>query len=93
VRALLTARTMRDKSTVTPVGMPRAQADASALPRAMFTSVISSFTATSPPASQSPTQVLAVSIAVGVGESALVKVGVDVGRVFVGVRVEVAVGV
>ena len=63
-------------STSAPLGIPFGQADASALPRAMFTRVISSFTVTSPLPSQSPTQMPEGSgVNVGVGLPAAFGVG------------------
>src|SRR5512134_105479 len=85
-------------STAAPPGTPCAQAAGCALPRAMFTSVISSLIVTVEPPSQSPTQsggAVAVDVApvgtVGVGVGVGVAEGVGLGvsaRLGVGVTVE-----
>ena len=72
------ARTMKEMSTVAPVGMPCAQAEISARSREMFTSVMSSLTATWPFPLQSPTHGTGVDVAVSVGVAVTVGVRVDV---------------
>jgi len=67
--ALSTAWMINVMSTLPPLGMPCEQVEDWAVPRSMFTSVMSSFTVTAPLPSQSPTQEPApITVGVGVGD-------------------------
>src|SRR5579862_1341913 len=86
VSALPTALSISVMSTLSPLGMPSGQAEASAVPRSMFTSTMISLTVTAPLPSQSPahgaTVFVGVADTVGVAATALVGDGLGWGSAF-----------
>lgn len=87
---MFTARMIRVMSTSAPLGTPCGHAAVCAVPKAMFTRVMISFTVTSPLPSQSPVQATVVGVGVTVGVGDAVSLGVGVGIwVLVGVLVVV----